>query len=1229
MTTTPQPSARPPASGRASLIASPQSPRAAGAPAAGRGWPRAILRSLVAVVLALGLAGTGALGAAAAGASTTTAPAVAGTCTRTVTGTHHGVLMAGHGVLCLDRATQSGPVRVWPGAGLQVTASVISGAVTAARSRAVWVCESTIIGPVRIAGATGPVTAGGTGTSCRGDTIHGQVMIIGSAGPVRVAGLRQQGPVTLSGNAGGVALSGASVGGTVKVRGNRGPVLVSGDVISGSLACGGNRPRPTDAGKPDTVAGTADGQCAGLVPPRPPRHALPPLDQDLSSALPNLNYGQAVGDFTGAGHDQLAYALNGQLMIANPNKFGGQVGKTTATDLQATPNDGFTQCSRNTCSSEPVWQDSWYSANGSTYGMTSVKVAASASNIYMAGATWNGQYGGGYQLHLYKLPHDGSCASASCAQATADLPSQYNWSDFWTSETRTIVATSLTVGVVGGRTLIAVGLSDYGIYVFDDNLNVVAHITDMGVGGTPPTQTPVTALAFGPPTGPGQGGVLAMGDESPGPDNLYGYHLNPDGTEASHWGGGGAGVVLSAAVAQINGQQMAVFGSWDPRGLALVGAFPMSGTGGPGIGWSWPDSQAGAMPSGITPLTPWNADPGNQELVVGSYDGTDDRVLQDQDGTAAYVPFAPPTAVNPDGATTGTANQVYQWWPGYGLGVLQVADGSAGPVDIAMASRPDPGYGCWLDIGLDHPSVPAFPDSDTRVDAGTTSAGYLIAALTGGDCASAQKDSASEHATYVVITPAGDSADEHIVKLVSAADGTLSIAAQAGGDLTATVQQLPQPGGLWGTWQLTVSGGSTPAASAAPSVVGYRLTAAPDPANYQPPTSPAADDPCRPVYRFDVTGAQWTHVASAGQQTAQIPAMTAQGSSDGGKTWADLGQLMPATHPAVAADGTVTLGPASFFFQNTPGTATPPGVWTSPEASQCPAAGTAPVTEVRVVSGGLASSPVMLADPKAPPLNGGPGATPVDGLQAVPDGDGGAAAMPLADGVDQAGLTLQLIPSGGGSIDSSDPRYSLVYYRDDATKALVTGLYQPGAYADYVSVGHYAADGEAGEPNRNWLVTTSTAPGNLDAVMNDSGTTTPSSGSASQPFKVAAYSNPLTPVGTATGGIGITGCTASPTGTCTLAVPAATAPALYQAGDPADGPVTGLQFSVTAITGRVSLPLQVGTANAHNLGTAPLDVTASQAKLTDTSQFWPTDTIDTALVTAGQLVPAVSIHVGS
>jgi hypothetical protein len=74
--------------------------------------------------------------------------------------------------------------------------------------------------------------------------------------------------------------------------------------------------------------------------------------------------------------------------------------------------------------------------------------------------------------------------------------------------------------------------------------------------------------------------------------------------------------------------------------------------------------------------------------------------------------------------------------------------------------------------------------------------------------------------------------------------------------------------------------------------------------------------------------------------------------------------------------------------------------------------------------------------------------------------------------------------------------------------------------------------------------------------------------------------------------------------------------------------VSGLQFAAEAVTGVASLPLQISTSNAHTLASAPLSVQPGQAVLRDTSPFWPRDTIDTALVTRGSLVQAVSIPVG-
>ena len=865
-----------------------------------------IRRSLTAAGVALAMLGAAVQGAAAAGASTGIRPARG--CTRTVTGTHHGGLTAASGTLCLEHATQSGRVRVLPGASLRADGSTITGAVTATRARSVQACRSALLGGLRADRTAGPVTLGGPG--CGADTGHAPVAVTGSAGPVRVAGLRQQGPVTLASNADGVTVSGTSVAGRVTVRGNRGPaqVLVAGNAITGSLACAANHPAPADRGRPNTVSGHAGGQCSGLVPSPPRRQAAPPLDQDLSNTLPNLNYGQAVGSFTGVGHDQIASAQNGQLVISDAAKYGGAVAKSSPTDLKGTSNDGFANCG---CASGdwPVWDNNPYSRyndylnNGAAFSLTGMKVAASSSNIYMAGATWDDQSNtpvDSYRLHLYKLPHDGPlrCAEPGCEGVqSVDLPSTFSAGDAPNHRQDLVVVTSLTTGVVGGQTLIAVGLSDEGVLIFNSQLQQVNQLTNFGDGGDPPTQTPVTALAFGPD------GRLAAGVESPGAI-LAGYQLNADGSTKSAWvsrtGSDWPLFPTAAAYAYLGGQLAEVVARSDGDVLVVN---PDTGD----LITDLPPGQRLGAAISVSPVTPWDGDPGNQDLVIGKLGDTGDQVLQDVDGTLTTVPFG--------SGTTGTTDQVYNWWPGYASGRLLVSNETGRPLLVSMAWRPDPGYGCWLNTSVAHPQVPAFPADPTLVN--DDSPAYFIGALTtgpGGDCASAQRDSKGEWSAYVIIAPEDDPTDQHLVKLwadpsAGRAD-ILKIAGQVGGDLTGMLLRYDFTGTYWGSWDLDISGPGQPAASAAPGVQGARLTSAPSD-SYQPPTAPAADDPCRPVFRFDVTGAQWTGLGAAGQVTARIPAMTAQSSNDGGASWQNLGQLMPSTAPTLA-NGAVTLGrPAS------------------------------------------------------------------------------------------------------------------------------------------------------------------------------------------------------------------------------------------------------------------------------------------------------------------------------
>jgi len=926
----------------------------------------------------------------------------------------------------------------------------------------------------------------------------------------------------------------------------------------------------------------------------------PELAHDLSQTLPNLHYGQAVGDFLGEGHDQVAYADGGQLKIYEANKFGGALKKSIPTDLSATPNKGLPTEGKLT----PVWQgDSGFVA-GERYGLTSVKTAFSPSDpdrfVFLAGASWNHSLMDPidtYRVRLYRISRGSDCASVTCA-AHVDLPATFQRCDF--CDERLVVVTSLAVGVVGGRTLIAVGLSDDGVYIFNASLQLVAHMTNMDDGKG--NQTPVTALGFGPPTGPGEGGLLAVGVLSDG-NVLYSYRLSPDGKDIGMTKAGGwPDIELAATVMRINGSLYTVFGRSDGTVFVLN---PDTGT--ELAHYDDPAPQAGHEVSGLTALTPWDGSPDNQQLVIARQNGTGDQVIHYVNGALKAIPIVT------GGAVSATENQLEQWYPEYGLGLLHVVNKIAGAVSVFMASRQDPKYGCWLDASLKQPPIPAFPDAATPIAAGQTSPGYLIAALTGGvqgDCSSAE--GVGEWSSYVVITPAGDPADEHIVKIQVTASRTVQIKSQAGGGLTAAVERTGDAG-LWGDWKLTVTGPAAAAAVTAPAVTGYRLTSKPGP-DYQPPAVPVPDDPKRPVYRFDVTGATWQGIGAPGQVAAQLPPMTAQGSTDGGKQWRDLGRLMPVTAPARNGN-TVTLGPASFFWQDAPGAT--------------------PLTDVRVVSGGLASNVVHLDSLAAPPIHGGDGAVPVSGLKVTPAQPGGTA-TPLADGVDQAPLNVTLDGSGG-VISNDDPRYNLVYYRDSDTHALITGLYSAGGYADYVAVGPFrgmypndegagpaaaAVRGRAPAHVRRYLVTTSTGAQSLTGVMNDSGLAT---GAYTNTFPVAGRSTVLGTTGTAAGGIQVTGCG---TGGCPLAAPTDAVPALYQAGGDSAGPLIGLQLKAEAVTGVASLPLEVGTENAHTLTSAPLDINSGKAVLRQTSGFWPAGTIDTALVSAGDLVRALSVQVG-
>lgn len=161
---------------------------------------------------------TGNIGAASEFVVTLLRPPPA--CTTTITGRRTGPLMVNSGVTCLDRAQQSGPVLVRPGASLVASGSSITGPVLASDAAAVELLNTNLTGPLQITGTSQDLT---------------------------IVGGRFVGPVLLSGNQ----------------TGDRAGIL-AGATVTGPVLCAGNAPAPQNLQAPNTINGPVTGQCQGL-----------------------------------------------------------------------------------------------------------------------------------------------------------------------------------------------------------------------------------------------------------------------------------------------------------------------------------------------------------------------------------------------------------------------------------------------------------------------------------------------------------------------------------------------------------------------------------------------------------------------------------------------------------------------------------------------------------------------------------------------------------------------------------------------------------------------------------------------------------------------------------------------------------------------------------------------------------------------------------------------------
>jgi hypothetical protein len=909
------------------------------------------------------------------------------------------------------------------------------------------------------------------------------------------------------------------------------------------------------------------------------------LTEDHSNQMPRTRHNEITGDFLGKGYDQRALVENGNLNIYDSAANGGALLSSAHTDLF-----------------EPTTDNEYHSFFSVAWGTMPKDNALAA--IPLAWTPGSGFYIAGFRTDvnehfLYKLPANGSCAEASCAEWTLQLPAfgiglPLNFG---------VITTALAAGTIGTRPVLAVGLNTAaraltkpggtalpsGIYVVDPaDGSVLGTYTGYVTPGDP---TPVTALDWDD----NGSGLLAIGALSVG-NRGHAVRVSATGTftNLTTWTNPTPSLSgpfpLSAAVGhRPDGSPVVAFGTddgsvklWDP---AVTSSSLLSQvTGSDAV-------------NALTFTDRIDGTVGVPDLVAVSSRGNSARVLRYSGATTLA-----PLAVAPQGGTSTDVGGIRAWFPGYKTGSvtfenLSVADAE---VQLDFATRPNAAFGCWFSHGFG--GAPPFPTDSVILDRSSTPT-YTVAALTagqGGDCAAT--DFTGQWAAYVVATPLGRPADRTVAKLVWSRSGELTVQS-VGGSLRLIVLRQPSAQPL-GSWKITLFAPRSPG-NPTIKVTGKRL-------------DPAGTD--RPVYRFDVAATTWPLAVStpARNQTVIPPLRVRGGTADG--TPIDLGVLVPQGQPSRATSGSVTLSPVSFYWQN-------------------PAVGQQ-ITSIQIIGGdGLAvSNVVRLADLPTPPVG-----TLVDGLVVCPatgstscDAD----ADPVANGLDQAPLRIQVMAPGSQVLPLTDPVYGQIYYRDQDGD-LVTGLI-PADGSTYIRVSPYAGaypnDGSTSSTTRpptggtvggrfGYLSTTTTVEQELTAHVGGSNF-------ASDPIIVDAINltPQVQPGGEAGSGFYLTGCTGDYTGTnfCRLAQITSTAPGLFLTTDPETSELRiGLQFATTALTSLTSLPLeQVAEQPEHTVAKSPLIINNGEVHLNTTSGFQPADTIDTWLVTHGTQLPIRAIKVG-
>ncbi len=852
-----------------------------------------------------------------------------------------------------------------------------------------------------------------------------------------------------------------------------------------------------------------------------------------------------------------------------------------------------------------------------TFHINTVYTAGNSS-LYVSGIKGNSV--DTFGNWLYWLGGFGPCDGQACVFHRALL------STFDPATGRPVVTTALAAPFIGERYL-AVGLSDGRVLIMDGDLNQVATFT---VPHESCCQESITSLAWDP----SGSGKLAIGAMGKGP---AGYVITVDATKGTisptyaTWDQSGTDnlttVPLSVAWGKdANGNPIL---GWGVNNQRLMLASPT--TGGTTATYTFSDITGGVSNVNAVPRIDGTSGGDDWAVTVqpGSDIGAAEGALVRFTGTAgAQVVLRPPSGSD-DGMLLKSLDDFRSWFPGWVLGVVQFADNeTGGPLNIQLYARPEQGYGCWYTPALSFPAPippggvvlpPGSPgNQNDYAVVGAYTSGTVTSGSKGGGCNAG--DVTSTRRGYLVVSPGANRPDDALIVNLTMNDSPLTydVTDTSGGPITVTGSESLQPFGLgpYRELDLSFTAPAQPTPTAAPTILNAVQL------------NNLSVRGRTPVYRVDVGPQSWTVPgAAAGQRQAVLPALQVQGTLDG-KTWTDVGQFMPVTTlnqsgNTVTAGNAATRVPSGSFF------------WENP-------AGAPAYTQLRVVAGSLASAPIVLSQLPGPAVP----TSPVTSINVTPAKSGVTTASVAANGVDQAQLLVQ-VSSAGKILDAGDPAYGLVYYRDDSGD-LITNLYAPGAYSDFVGVqpsaGAYPNNGGVGltrggtrkklgaNPAYDYV---SSADSGLEKVIGYVGSAAPSVKSETVNVQGGSFAPTMTG-GKAVTGIGFEGCADYAYGstTCQLAaVTPGSRPALYQAGGPTGGPQIGVQLQLVARNALGDLPLQWSAGvDQTKLATAHVTISnngsLAQIAAADKNNFAPSQNIDLSVISHGQLIPVTSLNVG-